>query len=177
MGDGVPDTGVSRRFRNRDRLSGCSEQAARLAPVIVQSKQPDAAEDVVAAAAQQPAKQNGQGKMPMPKEQEKSREPYRIQTWDILGIRVQNTFPDEPIAGPYAVDPEGKINLGTSYGPPILIVDLTLDEAKRKIEEQLRRGLKDPHVELTLVLGQTKAIERELDLARTARELVSKSYW
>jgi RNA polymerase sigma factor (sigma-70 family) len=137
-------------------------------PGVVQNKQPDGPGIAIAAAEQQPAKPKDPDKPPAPK----AIEPYRIQTSDILNIRVPNAIPDEPIAGPYTVDLDGIVNLGLSYGQ-VLVVDLALDAAKKKIEEHLGRIIRNPRVELTLALGRVRAIERDLDLARAARELAT----
>src|SRR5262245_57444520 len=42
--------------------------------------------------------------------------PYRIEALDVLLIQVGGTFPDQPIAGPYAVSPDGTVALGFNYG-------------------------------------------------------------
>lgn len=75
---------------------------------------------------------------------------YKIQTLDVLYVRVTKVLAEAPIEGLFSVDTEGNINFGTVYGQPIPIVNLTLDEAKKKIEEVLRKDFKDPRVELTI---------------------------
>jgi polysaccharide biosynthesis/export protein len=77
--------------------------------------------------------------------------PYRIQTLDTLMVRVPKALPDEPIAGLYAVDPDGTINLGLSYGS-IRVAGLTLPEATAAIEKHLKSkvDLKEPQTELAI---------------------------
>jgi hypothetical protein len=118
-------------------------------PGVVPSKQPDAPGNALAVAEQQPAKEKE--KAAEPKDQAKSNEPFKIQNLDVLSIRATKVQRDKPIAGPYAVDPDGKINLGLPYNneASISVANLTLDEAKKRIEEILGKDFKDAHVELT----------------------------
>ena len=85
--------------------------------------------------------------------------PYRIRPLDVVGVRVPGAFPNDPIAGPYAVDPEGKIDLGDKYNGPITIAGMTLAEAKAAIEKHLGPPiLKDPKAEVVLV--ETRAAQQ-----------------
>jgi polysaccharide export outer membrane protein len=67
--------------------------------------------------------------------------PYHIQTLDLLSIQVAPALPEQPIAGIYTVEPDGKVNLGFGYGSA-QVADLTVDEAKKAIEKQLKTTLK-----------------------------------
>src|SRR5207248_4970273 len=69
--------------------------------------------------------------------------PYTIPPLDGLYIQATNTFPTDPIAGIYSVEPEGTVNLGLAYGI-VRVADLTLEEAKAAIEKHLRQILKPP---------------------------------
>jgi polysaccharide export outer membrane protein len=79
--------------------------------------------------------------------------PYKIQSLDVLAIRVLKTLPDEPIAGLYTVEPDGTLNFGLTYGT-VKVVGLTLDEAKKVIEKQLLKVLKEPQVDLSVAQGR-----------------------
>jgi polysaccharide export outer membrane protein len=83
--------------------------------------------------------------------------PYRIGPLDVLGIQVTNTLPGAPIAGLYSVDPSGGINLGYTYGAPLL-TGLTLEEAKTTIEKHLK-GKIAPPFEVTVVLASYRALQ------------------
>ena len=54
-------------------------------------------------------------------------------------IRVTGAFIEEPIADAFAVDPEGKVDLGPSYGR-VRVVGLTVDEAQDAIRKHLASG-------------------------------------
>jgi polysaccharide biosynthesis/export protein len=76
--------------------------------------------------------------------------PYRIESLDTLLIQVTKTLPNEPISGLFAVDPDGTVNLGPSYGL-VSVAGLTLEEAQEKILTALaERVLKNPHVSVSL---------------------------
>ncbi len=128
---------------------------------VVQSKQPDGPAVAAAAAEQQrlqqPDKDKPNGVKADNEGKAASKEPaklvpqapHKIRPHDILAVHVANVLPEEPIAGLYSIDREGYINFGIIYGDPILVVDLTLAEAKKKIEQILRREYKTPLVELS----------------------------
>lgn len=75
--------------------------------------------------------------------------PYRIESLDALAIFVTDTKPTEPISGIYVVTPEGRVDLGYSYGS-VAVADMTLEEATKAIETTLRRSLKEPKVTVSL---------------------------
>lgn len=75
--------------------------------------------------------------------------PYHIETADMLQILVQGTLPDQPIAGYYLVDEEGRVQLGPSYGA-VRVAGLTVDEAQRAIDLHLRQILRLPEVSVQL---------------------------
>ena len=76
--------------------------------------------------------------------------PYYIQSLDILQIVVAGALPEQPIAGQYQVDASGIVNLGPSYGP-VKLEGLTTDEAQDAIRRQLRSILTEPEVAVTLL--------------------------
>jgi polysaccharide export outer membrane protein len=85
--------------------------------------------------------------------------PYRIEPQDVLVIRGEDVLPDQPIAGLYAVDPDGTVNLGLDYGS-VRVVGLTIPEARDAIVRQLTDvvGLRNPRV--SVGLGQSRAAQQ-----------------
>lgn len=77
------------------------------------------------------------------------RPPYKLKSMDALAIQVQNTLPDAPIAGVYAVEPGGLVKLGPRYGA-VKVAGLEVDEAEKAITEHLKKILKEPEVSVTL---------------------------
>src|SRR5580704_6925778 len=75
--------------------------------------------------------------------------PYHVDILDVLQVQVANPLIDQPIAGPYPIDPEGAIDLGPAYGK-VLVSGQTLDEARQTIEVHLKSILRDPQVSVTL---------------------------
>ncbi len=83
--------------------------------------------------------------------------PYKIEPLDALVISATDVLPNEPIAGIFAVDPDGTVNLGFSYGS-VQVSGRTLQEAKTKIEEFLNIKLKNAKV--TVALAQSRALQQ-----------------
>ncbi len=79
------------------------------------------------------------------------RPPYRIEPLDVLLIQVTDTLPNQPITGPYAVTPEGVVNLGYNYGV-VPVVGMAVDKAALAIRAQLQKlGLQNAQVSVSLV--------------------------
>ncbi len=78
--------------------------------------------------------------------------PHQIEPFDGLLIRVAGTYADQPIADAFAVDPEGKVDLGPSYGR-VSVVGLTVDEAQDAIREHLSQVLEAPEVSVSLAFS------------------------
>lgn len=76
--------------------------------------------------------------------------PYKIEPLDTVLLRVTNTFPDEPLDGPYQVEADGTIDLGLTYGGRIRIADQTIDQARATIEQQLAKHIKGHRVALAV---------------------------
>jgi polysaccharide export outer membrane protein len=74
--------------------------------------------------------------------------PYHIEPLDALLINVSGTL-KEPITGIYAVDPDGTINLGFSYGT-VRVAGLSIQEARKEIENHLKQILTNPGVTVSL---------------------------
>jgi len=75
--------------------------------------------------------------------------PHKIEAFDGLLIRVLGTLPDQPIAEAFAVDPDGTVDLGPSYGR-VKVVGLTTDEAQSAIQQHLAEFLQSPQVSVSL---------------------------
>jgi polysaccharide export outer membrane protein len=78
------------------------------------------------------------------------RPPYRLRTFDVLGIRVPNALAEAPIDGAYPVELGGMVNLGAPYGS-VKVAGLTAEEAQQTVEQYLRGVLKDAEVSVTLL--------------------------
>jgi polysaccharide biosynthesis/export protein len=84
--------------------------------------------------------------------------PYHIEPLDWLLIQVQGVPETEPIQGMYVVAPDGRINIGITYGS-VKVVGLTLEEAKTAIENHLKGlGLKKP--EALVTIAQSRALQQ-----------------
>lgn len=84
--------------------------------------------------------------------------PYRIRPLDVIGIKVPGAFKESPVEGAFPVEPEGTVNLGLTYGPPIPVAGLTIPEARAAIEKQLATKIKDNKAEVVLV--ETRAAQQ-----------------
>ena len=84
--------------------------------------------------------------------------PYKIEPLDTVLLRVTNAFPDEPLDGPYQVDADGTIDLGLTYGGKIRIADLTMDQARLAIDQQLAKHIKGHKV--VLAVQPSRAIQQ-----------------
>jgi protein involved in polysaccharide export with SLBB domain len=76
--------------------------------------------------------------------------PHRIETFDVLLIRVIGAFPEQPIDDTYSVDADGTVNLGPTYGR-IRVVGFTIEESEDEIRDQLAKVLTDVEVSVSLV--------------------------
>jgi polysaccharide export outer membrane protein len=76
--------------------------------------------------------------------------PHRIETFDVLLIRVIGAFPEQPIDNSYNVDADGTVNLGPTYGR-IPVVGLTIEESEDEIRAQLSKVLTDVDVSVSLL--------------------------
>lgn len=76
--------------------------------------------------------------------------PHRIETFDVMLVRVSGAFPEYPIDDAFSVDADGSVNLGPRYGR-IEIVDLTIEEAEDEIRSYLSQILSEVDVSVSLV--------------------------
>ncbi len=75
--------------------------------------------------------------------------PYRIKPLHLLKIRAMEVIPAEPIDGVHVVQPDGKVDLGPSYGK-VAVQGMTLDQATAAVQQHLRTRFKDPKVAVTM---------------------------
>lgn len=78
------------------------------------------------------------------------RSPYALRTGDLLGITVLGTLPDAPVAGAYAVQPGGMVNLGAPYGT-VKVAGMTVEQAQEEVRRVMALHVKDPVVSVSLV--------------------------
>jgi polysaccharide biosynthesis/export protein len=76
--------------------------------------------------------------------------PHRLETFDVILIRVVGALPDQPIDDQYSIDADGTVNLGPTYGR-IKILGLTIEEAEDEIRDQLAKILTDVEVSVSLL--------------------------
>ncbi len=76
--------------------------------------------------------------------------PYFLQPLDILQIQVLGTLDEAPLSGTFQVEADGTVNLGPAYGL-VKVQGLSVGEANRAIDEQLRRVLTQPEVSVSLL--------------------------
>lgn len=88
--------------------------------------------------------------------------PYRAEPLDVLYVHLANPLPDprtgmpEPLTGTITVEPDGTINLGTTYGGSVQVAGKTLPEIKAIIEKHLVTTLmyKNPNIAVSLSQGR-----------------------
>jgi polysaccharide export outer membrane protein len=76
--------------------------------------------------------------------------PHRIETFDVLLIRVTGEFQEQDIDNTYNVDADGSVNLGPTYGR-VKVVGLTIEESEDEIRQQLSKVLTDVEVSVSLI--------------------------
>ena len=87
--------------------------------------------------------------------------PYHIEPLDALAIYCQPTLQDEPISAVYQVGPDGRVNLGLSYGS-VLVADLTVEQAEEAIRKHMSTIVKSPKVTVSLAsVGSVQQIRGE----------------
>lgn len=62
--------------------------------------------------------------------------PYRLRVFDLVFVDVIGAPPDSPISGPFAIEPEGIIQLGGAYGA-VKIEGMSVAEAQEAITRHL----------------------------------------
>src|SRR3990172_10020631 len=75
--------------------------------------------------------------------------PYKLEPGDAILVRVVGTLPGQNIADAYFVDPEGKVDLGPSYGR-VRVTGLTVDEAQAAIRRHFSSIRSTPQLSVSL---------------------------
>lgn len=78
------------------------------------------------------------------------RSPYLLRTSDLISINIIGTLPDAPVAGTYAIQPGGIVNLGPPYGAA-RISGMTIDQAAAEIHRVMALQVREPVVNISLV--------------------------
>jgi polysaccharide export outer membrane protein len=85
------------------------------------------------------------------------RSPYTVQALDVLLLRATGTLPNQPIEGAYTVTPDGRINLGFSYGS-CQVSGLGMDQVEQTVRTHLSKTLGNPQVSVSL--GQFHGVQQ-----------------
>jgi polysaccharide export outer membrane protein len=101
--------------------------------------------------------------------------PVRIEPLDSLFIRATNTLLDAPINGVYVVEVDGRVVLGPSYGS-VYVAGLTVEEAQKAVEKQVRATVKNSEVLLTLAESRSLQLIRGEHLVRPNGKVDLGSY-
>jgi len=78
------------------------------------------------------------------------RSPYSLRTADVLAINVINTLPDAPIAGAFAIQPGGVVNLGMPYGAA-KVSGMTVEQAQAEVKRVISLQVREPVVTISLL--------------------------
>jgi polysaccharide export outer membrane protein len=62
--------------------------------------------------------------------------PYALRIFDVIAIDVIGTPPDDPISGPFSVEPGGSVKLGSAYGS-VKVEGLSLEDTEAAITRHL----------------------------------------
>ena len=76
--------------------------------------------------------------------------PHRLETFDVVLIRVVGALPEQPIDNSYNIDADGGVNLGPTYGR-VHVVGLTVKKSEAAIHDALSKKLSDAKVSVSLV--------------------------
>ncbi|MEX2317717.1 MAG: polysaccharide biosynthesis/export family protein [Pirellulales bacterium] len=77
--------------------------------------------------------------------------PHKIEPSDGLIIRANGAYADQQIADAFVVDPEGKVDLGPTYGK-VSVRGLTTDEARDAVRRHLAQKFEGVEVSVSLAL-------------------------
>lgn len=75
--------------------------------------------------------------------------PHRLEPFDAILVRVSGVGLEAPIQDAFYVDPEGKIDLGATYGR-LSVAGMTVDEAQAAIRRHLAQLIDEPEVTVSL---------------------------
>jgi polysaccharide export outer membrane protein len=82
------------------------------------------------------------------------RSPYALEPLDSVYIRVTNTPPEDPIDGVYPIEPDGRLQLGASYGT-LIAAGKTVEQIRQEIETLMKPKIRA--FQVTVHLVQTRA--------------------
>jgi polysaccharide export outer membrane protein len=85
------------------------------------------------------------------------RAPYTVRALDVLILRVTGTLPNQPIDGAYTVTPDGRLNLGFSYGA-CRVAGMNLEQVEETVRNHLSKVLNKPQVAVSL--GQFRGVQQ-----------------
>ncbi len=104
-----------------------------------------------------------------------------IDPGDILDIWVIGTLPDQPINGPFLVEPAGQVALGPTYGR-VNLKGQTFEQAQETVTKQLVEILRQPEVSITLEgwrkmrkPSAEEELKKQLDKANRAIEQLRRA--
>ena len=81
--------------------------------------------------------------------------PYNLQPLDVLYLFSPSSYEENPINGPYPIDPDGTINLGLDYGGKLRVADLSTDQIEQVVANRLSElKIKDPEVSASILQTQ-----------------------
>jgi polysaccharide biosynthesis/export protein len=84
--------------------------------------------------------------------------PYRLQPQDALAVSAPGAPVDDPINNIFPIDPDGSVNLGSSYGT-LQVADLTVPEVEKLLTERVKKfGFKNTNV--TVSLAQSRGLQQ-----------------
>lgn len=75
------------------------------------------------------------------------KQPYYLQTGDVLSIQVPGAFAEAPITGAYPVGLGGMVNLGVPYGT-VKVSGKTVEEAEQAVVDHLKKHLAEDALQL-----------------------------
>lgn len=76
--------------------------------------------------------------------------PYKLDPLEVLQIEVSDALPKQDIKGMYMISPDGRINLGHTYGS-VMVGGMTVEQAQLAIRNHLNPIIKGANVNIALV--------------------------
>jgi RNA polymerase sigma factor (sigma-70 family) len=95
----------------------------------------------------------------------------KIRPGDILDLVADAVFEVAPLDGPYTVNKAGKIDIDARYGEPVKVEGLTIEEARAKLETQLRLYARKAKVSLKRHVPSTDIGVLEMRLEKVEQEV------
>jgi polysaccharide export outer membrane protein len=83
---------------------------------------------------------------------------YKVEPSDILFLQLTYPGQTEPFAGEVLVGPDGRINLGPTYGGVVKVSGMTVEQARDAIEKQAAAAnVKNPKAQVSLIQSRALA--------------------